>query len=102
MHLLEPVDDTTIRDTWKKSKAMKSEKKEKREELIQRKGRTSQRLPCETFEELSHRHKVQLIGTIEHYTLYGERFGEILGGFRFARSGGASWRTAEFQVQRPS
>lgn len=85
-------------------KVKSGEKWEKGEtrRIIRRKDRTSQRLPRETFEELSHRHKVQLIGTIEHYTLYGERFGEVLGRFRFARSGGASWRTAEFQVQRPS
>lgn len=34
MHLLEPIDDTTTRDTWKKSKAVKSGEKGETRRII--------------------------------------------------------------------
>lgn len=39
-----------------------------------------------TFEEFSHGKIIETIGTVEHDALFGQRFSQILGRFRLART----------------
>ena len=34
--------------------------------------------PCQTFEKLAHSHEIKLIGAVEHHTLNGHGFSQIL------------------------
>jgi len=38
----------------------------------------------QSFEKLSHCHKIQLIGTVEDHALYSESFGQVFGCFSFS------------------